>query len=385
MRKRLLAVTLGLLLAIGAVPALAEDAGVDTSTRISVTLNGTPLSFDVQPARDRASGSVLVPMRRIFEALGATLTWNAELQQVTATGGGANVVLTIGHTQATVNNQSVTLVAAPVIVDGRTLVPLRFVAESLGALVGWYPGSENTATVTIDVLPGDPMAPMTVLFRAAKQYKGDLQGNYTTSGQIAVGPNDPNPIKISLSGKARGSESMFTYGYQLAGFDLTYNLRVTGSHMWVKSASDPSYTDAGYNPSLLPDFSKGGAPQGLNLVDPLSGGLLPAITGLRQGQGATLEKTSYTELVASLDPGRTATAIVGWAGYLGSNLTGLTVDSAEAHTWVHPSTYRTRRTTVTVTGKAPAKNQGEQPQPFSLTITSDAVPDTSPVSFPAVQ
>ncbi|MCL2392176.1 MAG: copper amine oxidase N-terminal domain-containing protein [Oscillospiraceae bacterium] len=118
------------------------------SSPISVYFDGTRLSFDVPP--QMIDGRVLVPLRTIFEALGADVNWNEATRTITATRDDTTVVLTIGNTTATVNGQSITLDVPPQVIDGRTLVPLRFVAESFGVTVDW---NGETRTVTISSLP----------------------------------------------------------------------------------------------------------------------------------------------------------------------------------------------------------------------------------------
>jgi putative sterol carrier protein len=109
----------------------------------SVVLDGTPMNFEVPPVVE--DGRTLVPMRAIFEAQGATVEWEEATQTVTAQKGDVTVKLTIGG-KAFVNDEEVALEVAAKLVDGRTLVPLRFVSESLGAKVDW---TEETETVTI--------------------------------------------------------------------------------------------------------------------------------------------------------------------------------------------------------------------------------------------
>ncbi|WP_422879851.1 copper amine oxidase N-terminal domain-containing protein [Neomoorella humiferrea] len=80
-------------------------------------------------------GRTLVPLRAIFEALGADVNWDAATQTVTGTKGATIVKLTIGSTIAYVSGQAVPLDVPGKILNGRTLVPLRFISESLGAEV----------------------------------------------------------------------------------------------------------------------------------------------------------------------------------------------------------------------------------------------------------
>jgi len=111
---------------------------------VSVVLDGDKLSFDVPPVIH--DGRTLVPLRGIFEALGAEVQWDGATRTVTAVRDGTTVVLTIGAKTAHKNGAPVTLDVPAKIVSGRTLVPLRFVSESLGAGVRWV---QETRTVVI--------------------------------------------------------------------------------------------------------------------------------------------------------------------------------------------------------------------------------------------
>jgi len=113
-------------------------------TPIEVLLDGTALEFDVPP--QVTDGRTLVPLRAIFEALGAEVNWNADTQTVTGTRGNTTVVLPIGSTTPTVNGETVPIDVPGTVVNGRTLVPLRFVAESFGVNVNW---NAETRVITI--------------------------------------------------------------------------------------------------------------------------------------------------------------------------------------------------------------------------------------------
>lgn len=92
-------------------------------------------------------GRFLVPMRGIFEGLGAEVGWDGETRTVTGTRGVTSVQLTIDSTEATVNGERVELDVPATIINGSTFVPTRFVSESLGASVSWD-GENRVATIT---------------------------------------------------------------------------------------------------------------------------------------------------------------------------------------------------------------------------------------------
>ncbi|MCL2336299.1 MAG: copper amine oxidase N-terminal domain-containing protein, partial [Firmicutes bacterium] len=102
-----------------------------------VIVDGKSLSFDTQPVVE--NGRMLVPLRSIFEALNAKVNWDNNSQTITATKDDTNIKLIIGG-QAYKNDQAVTLDVPAKLVSGRTLVPLRFVSEALGAHVNWENG-----------------------------------------------------------------------------------------------------------------------------------------------------------------------------------------------------------------------------------------------------
>ncbi len=111
---------------------------------ITVVINGETQEFDVPPVI--VDGRTLVPLRHIFEVLGAQLEWEGSTQSINATKDSTVVFLQVGNTNARINNQSRQLDVPPIIIEGRTLVPLRFVSESLGVKVDWN-GTTRTATL----------------------------------------------------------------------------------------------------------------------------------------------------------------------------------------------------------------------------------------------
>ena len=98
-------------------------------------LDGKEISFDVPP--QIINGRTMVPIRAVFEALGATLEWNAATRTAKATIDDYVVECTIDSKTMTACGEKIEMDVAPVIVDGRTLVPVRAIFEALGATVSW--------------------------------------------------------------------------------------------------------------------------------------------------------------------------------------------------------------------------------------------------------
>jgi hypothetical protein len=119
----------------------------------AMTVNGTTLALDTNPlvAPVIRLGRTLVPIRSIVQALGGQAVWDAKTQRVTLTLGAHKVVLTVNKPVAVVGGKSVPIDAAdakvvPIILNGRTMVPLRFVIEALGGSVQWD-GARRTVTI----------------------------------------------------------------------------------------------------------------------------------------------------------------------------------------------------------------------------------------------
>lgn len=110
-----------------------------------VLLDGLSVGFDVPPVI--VDGRTLVPFRAVAEALGVQVSWDPEARAVSARGHGATLVLYIDRTDALLDGRPISLQVPPQIMAGRTLVPLRFFSEAFGAAVGWD-GTTRTISIT---------------------------------------------------------------------------------------------------------------------------------------------------------------------------------------------------------------------------------------------
>jgi hypothetical protein len=118
------------------------------ATNIRVLVDGTPVRFVDQGPVMRGS-RVLVPLRGVFERLGANVVWDRATNTVNATRGERMVKLPLNGTTATVGGQTITLDEPAMVLNGRALVPLRFLGESLGATVDW-----RAADLTVTIKSG---------------------------------------------------------------------------------------------------------------------------------------------------------------------------------------------------------------------------------------
>ncbi|TDA65771.1 MAG: hypothetical protein D9V47_12430 [Clostridia bacterium] len=153
-RKTLRMVPLLVALAVLVLAGASSQASTPGSRgEIMVFLDGQQLSFDVQPRM--TGGRVLVPLRAIFAALGAEVQWDPASRSVSAKKGPTEIRLAVKSRTAYQDGQPVALDAAPTVVAGRTLVPVRFVGQALGAKVEW-----ETASRTVKISTPAPDLPV---------------------------------------------------------------------------------------------------------------------------------------------------------------------------------------------------------------------------------
>lgn len=118
--------------------ALAKD--------IQVTVNGKAVTFSPNPVS--ISDRVFVPMRSIFEYLGATVQWDGETKSIDASRGDTKIHLAIQDKTMTVNGSNITLDVPPQLVHNSTMVPIRAVSEAFQAAVTWDGKSATVSIVT---------------------------------------------------------------------------------------------------------------------------------------------------------------------------------------------------------------------------------------------
>lgn len=127
------------------VLSLTPGSAFAAEAPIQTLLDGRELAFPIAPVVEE--GRTLVPARRLLESLGAAVAWDEATRTVTATRADLVVRTVIDSPAAEVNGKAVTLEVAPRISEGHTLVPLRFFVENLGLAVAW---DGDTRTIHID-------------------------------------------------------------------------------------------------------------------------------------------------------------------------------------------------------------------------------------------
>ncbi|MFD0694955.1 stalk domain-containing protein [Paenibacillus sp. GCM10027628] len=174
----------------------------DDQKPITVFVDGQQLNFEVSPVIQ--DGTTLVPMRAVFEKLGLKVEWNASAKTITGTKDGLSIQMQIGNKEVSVNGKIISLEVAPNIIEGSTLVPLRFVGEASGNEIAWdgtnrridvkSKGNVNAIVTTLtrkdgviytgEIKDGLPNGKGTLVFPDVTKYEGTflngLQDGYGT-------------------------------------------------------------------------------------------------------------------------------------------------------------------------------------------------------------
>ena len=131
MSKRVLSFAMAMVLVISLAPATEVHVFAQASD-ISVTIDGRFVSFsDQRPVI--VHGRTLVPVRDVFEMLGATVTWVEDSGEVTMTGLNGEITFEAGASEFMVDDESFSLAASSVVMDGTLYVPLMFFRDIYGA------------------------------------------------------------------------------------------------------------------------------------------------------------------------------------------------------------------------------------------------------------
>jgi hypothetical protein len=171
-----------------AAPSAQAQSRSRNGNAPSVTVNSEAVDFAGQQPISQG-GRVLVPLRGVLEKLGAYVQYDGAARVVTALKGDLNIRLPIGGREATVNQRPVSLDVPAQVVNGSTLVPLRFVAESLGANVDYNPAANTVAITAGQVAGGTPQpAPG----------GGGLGQSETIVGTVVAMYTDQTPRRIVL-------------------------------------------------------------------------------------------------------------------------------------------------------------------------------------------
>lgn len=163
----------------------ALSLGANAETPIDISVNGTYIQLDAAPVIE--NGRTLVPVRALSNALDFdSVTWNAANKQVQIADNSTQISLQIGSKTATVNGNSAQMDTAAKLMHNKTYVPLRFLAEATGAAVNWN-SRKYTAEIIKDGISVPASAGYTedMLDWLARIVHAEAQGE-SKAGKVAV-------------------------------------------------------------------------------------------------------------------------------------------------------------------------------------------------------
>ncbi len=172
---------------------------------ITVWLNGAPLSFDTDPIME--SNRTLVPMRAIFEALGAEVSWEQNTLTAIATNGNVQIEISIDSPIMYKNGQEIALDVPARLISDRTMVPVRAISESFDASVEWDGETQQVIISTAVPETNVPISPET-LPEAPAETENTEKNTYAF---VELSPSDMQKLKESY-------DNLIRYGFEQ--FDL---------------------------------------------------------------------------------------------------------------------------------------------------------------------
>jgi len=205
---------------------------------INVTVDGDVIQFVGQKPIQRF-GTVLVPLRGVFERLGANVAYDGATRTILAVKGATSVSLKLGSSQAQVNGETRTLSLPAQSIGGSTLVPLRFVSEALGADVAWRGASRTVVISTSGVADagtggeGTPQPPPPTKLA---DRTGPTLGSLSPASGAALPPGKPL-IYGTLSDAGSGVDAAGTR-LLLNGRDVSAQATITDAFFSYRPTED---------------------------------------------------------------------------------------------------------------------------------------------------
>ncbi|MBS1722916.1 MAG: copper amine oxidase N-terminal domain-containing protein [Armatimonadetes bacterium] len=221
-----------------------------TAADIQVYVDGSPVNFEYGKPM-KVHDRVVVPLRGVFERLGATVDWNSADSSILCHKGTKEVWLRIGDRQARIDSQNVMLDQPAILYREVTMVPLRFVSEALGADVSW---NEALQAVNISTV-------------GAGTWNNSNTGSTGTSANthaymdVVLEPGTVIPLilETQLNSKTALKGDRFTARLDTNGMSdyqgLPVGTTVMGhvTEVKAKTDKDPGVIDLGYDAVVLPD------------------------------------------------------------------------------------------------------------------------------------
>lgn len=226
------------------LPSFADDS-------IYIEIDGNPIELDVPPQIE--NGRTLVPFKAIFETLGLNITWNNNLRIATAYNDDMNVSIKIDENYGEINGELIELETQGKIVEGRTLVPLKFVSEAFGNDVSWDPikrvisiKSGFKPYVPSKILPTiDTIEKLKLIFEYGDKYSQNLYPAYNDA-MIEELPSQIDDMPLPDLAPVMEPDHSDT-NVQVAGVDEGDRVKTDGQFIYQLRGQDIKITDISSN------------------------------------------------------------------------------------------------------------------------------------------
>jgi len=240
----------GLLISIVLAILVSLSSYTGASGDIKVYLNNRLIPFDQPPVM--INGNILVPMRGVFEELGADVKWKSSSQTIYAKRDTTEIIIQIGAPFASVNGKTTELAAPAAMVRGRTMVPLRFVSEALGAEVKWHSATRTVIiTSTGSPVPSASLPPSPVQSPAPQAAAAPKITAVSHGASAPLKPGDM--LTVTVQGDAGCICSVDIYGVV-----ANSPLREISPGVYRGSITIPAGTGNIENASIFGRLNKGG-------------------------------------------------------------------------------------------------------------------------------
>ena len=212
--KKILSLVLALcmMLSVCAVGVSANEAvaisQMQTKDIITITVDGNAVdcaSYGQLPVI--VEGRTLVPLRSVFEALGATVEWNNDTRSVTSVKGEVTITLAVDSKELVVNGTVKTLDVPAQIMNDRTMVPVRAVAEAFGAKVEWN-NDIRCVVITTVVAEETPEAVVKSAMDAVLALDFEKGASFYKNPEVAMGEFAGATNVSDMVGMIAGGEDM---------------------------------------------------------------------------------------------------------------------------------------------------------------------------------
>lgn len=223
-----------------AVTILIISIGAYCDSDITVTLDGRELSFDVPP--QIIDGRTLVPMRAIFEALGAEVDWNGELQHIIAQTQNKHIDMFVGSDTMSVTQKGDTfaemirLDVPPQIIGERALVPVRAVSESLDCDVLWDGDSKTVIITSNKTVTSPPPSDIPIAYDDTEERKAhymrdfeilscvkNADGDYVITYKLRTFLEGRGTVPVTFCCYDENGSMIDSFGNGFVGTDYTWS------------------------------------------------------------------------------------------------------------------------------------------------------------------